>query len=91
VVFDGRLKIAGQDLGAVVVEGRGGVFLRIAWYAQHVPPDDPQRVGDDRHHVAVLLDVLGQGVSHEAPALDVAHAGEIGKKVIAHTNAFSIK
>ena len=84
VVLDGRGQIAGQDLGAVVVEGDGGVLFGIAGDLQHVPPDDAEGMGDDCHLMAVLLDILGQGIAHEAPAADIAHAGQIGKKVVAH-------
>ena len=67
-----------------MVQGHGGVLLGIAGDLQHVPPDDPQRVSDDRDLVAVLLDILGQGVSHQAPAADIAHTREVGKEIIAH-------
>ena len=39
-------------------------------------------VGDDGHHMAVLLDVLRYARAHQAPAADVAHAGDEREKAV---------
>ena len=41
-----------------------------------------QGVGQHRHLVGVLLDVLQPGVAHEPPAVDIPHPGNHGKKVV---------
>ena len=49
--------------------------------------DNGQSVGQNGHHVGMLLDILGIGVAHESPAVNVPHAGDHGKKVIGHSPA----
>ena len=51
---------------------------------EHIAPDHAQRVGQYCDHMAVFLNVFRQGIAHQAPAADVAHAGDIGKKVLFH-------
>ena len=67
-----------------MVQRDSRVLVRVAGHAVHVAADDSQRMGDHRGHMAVLLNVFGQGVAHEAPPADVAHTRDIGKKVIGH-------
>ena len=78
------LHIPGENLRGVVVQGQDRHPIHIAVPPQHVPADQGQGVGQDGHHVAVLLDVLGHHAAHESPAADVAHPGDEGKKVIVH-------
>ena len=68
-----------------MVEGQHGGVLRVQITAEEVPADDRQRVGQDGHHVGVLLNVLLEGVAHETPAADVAHPGDQGEKVMGHS------
>ena len=45
----------------------------VAGDAEHITADNAQRMGDDRDHMAVLLDIFMYRIAHEAPALDVSH------------------
>lgn len=67
-----------------MVEGHGGALVGVAVDVENVPAYHTQRVGDDGAHMAVLLYVLGQRVSHKTPAAYVAHPGDIGEKVFRH-------
>ena len=49
-----------------------------------IPSYETKRMGQDGDHVAVLLNVFREGISHQTPATDVAHAGDIGKEVFIH-------
>ena len=80
VVLDGGGQVAGEDLRRVVVKGRGGGQTGVGVAAEHVPPDHGQGVGQHRHHVGVLLNVLLKGVAHQPPAVDVPHPGEVGEE-----------
>ena len=69
-----------EDLRRVVVKGRCGGQTGVGVAAEHVPPDHGQGVGQHRHHVGVLLNVLLKGVAHQPPAVDVPHPGEVGEE-----------
>ena len=84
MIFDGGGQVAGQNLRAIVVQGHGCALVGVAGDMVHVPADNAQGVGDHRRHMAVLLNVLRQGIAHQAPAPDVAHAGYIGKEIVTH-------
>ena len=87
VILDGRRQVTGKNLGSIVVKGRRRILIGVTGNGENLPADKTQRMGDHRHHVAVLLYIFRQGVSHQTPAADIAHAGDIGKKVVGH--AFS--
>ena len=84
VLYRGR-KVPGEDLRGVVVQRHGGHVTGVDGPAELVPADHRQGVGQDGHHVGVLLDVLRVGVAHEAPAADVAHPRDVGKKGMRHS------
>ena len=69
-----------------MVEGQSGGVVRVQVPAEHIPADHSQGVGQDRYHVGVLLDVLLEGVTHEAPPADIAHPGDEGEKVVGHAH-----
>ena len=49
--------------------------------------DDSQGVGQHRHHVGMLLNILLGCIAHQRPAVDVPHPGDEGEKgvVICHS------
>ena len=59
-------------------------LLRPAGDMKNIPADDAERVGEYGDHMAVLLNVFGKRVSHQTPAADIAHPGQIGKKAFVH-------
>ena len=65
--------------GLFVREGR-----RVRRDAQNVPLDGSQPMGQHRHHVAVLLNVLLEAVAHQSPAADITHPGQQSKKSVLH-------
>jgi hypothetical protein len=81
-VLDRARHVAGDDLLGVVEhrQQRGPLGIDRP-PAEALVLQQRQRVGDHRHLQAVLLDVLGRRVAHEAPALDELHAGEVGEEV----------
>ena len=84
MVLDGCGQITGENLAAIVIEGGSGTLVRITGHVEYIPADDAQRMGQHCNHVAVLLNILGQRIAHQAPALDIAHTGNVRKKIIAH-------
>ena len=52
--------------------------------AELLVADHRQSVGQDGHHVGVLLNIFRIGVAHEAPAVNVPHPGNHGEKVVGH-------
>ena len=90
-VLHRRGKIPREDLRRVVKEGGGGRPFRVGGDAHDVPADDRQRVGQHRHHVGVLLDILRFGAAHQAPAADIPHPGQVGEeRTLHHTAATSV-
>ena len=83
-ILDGGGQVAGEDLRRVVVQGHGGHPAGVDGPAELVPADHRQGMGQHGHHVGVLLHVLRHGASHEAPAADVLHAGDVGEKRVGH-------
>ena len=77
-------KVPCENLRRVVVEGHGGHPARVHRSPKLVPPDDRQGVGQHGHHVGVLLDIFLHGVAHQAPADNIAHAGDVGEKRMGH-------
>ena len=67
-----------------MIEGGGRAALGVGVQVQNIPPDQGEGVGEHGDHVAVLGDVLGKGVAHQAPARDVAHPGDQGVKSKLH-------
>ena len=77
-------KVHCENLRRVVVEGHGGHVAGVHGPPELVPADDRQGVGQNGHHVGVLLDVLRDGAAHEAPPADVFHPGDVGEKGVGH-------
>ena len=63
-------------------DGRAPVGVGLA--AENVPPDDGQRVRQQRRHVRMLGDVLLVGAAHEPPAPDVSPARQKREKSALH-------
>jgi hypothetical protein len=83
VIFQGFRHVARDDLGGVVVEGQRRDKRRIGTQApvgKMASAHERERMGDDRHVVRVLLDVLNFRIAHEPPSVDVAHAMQHGEK-----------
>ena len=58
---------------------RHGALIHAA--AEAAVSDDGQGVGQHRHLMAVLLDILGIAVAHKGPAIYEAHTVDISKKM----------
>ena len=84
VILDRCRQVAREDLGRVVIQRRRRKGVDVARPAEDVAPDHAERVCEYRDHVAVLLNVLGQGVAHQPPARDIAHARNERKEVGIH-------
>ena len=84
VVFDRSRQIPGEDFGTVMVQRYGSTLFRVACNAVYIPAYHAKGMGNHSDHVAVFLNVFRQSIAHKAPSSDVAHAGNIGKKIITH-------
>lgn len=84
VILDRCRQVAREDLRRIVIQRRSCERVDVARLVENVAPDDAERVRQHGHHVAVLLNVLGQGVAHQAPARDIAHARNERKEVGIH-------
>src|SRR5262245_7452709 len=80
-VLDRRGQVAGEHLAGVVEEGEHRGTLGIEPASEEAVANDRERVRDHRDAQAVLLDVLGIRVVHQAPALDELHPRQVGEQV----------
>ena len=81
VIFNRCGQVAGEDLPGVVVQCRHGHLSLVHMAVKELVADHRQGVGQHRHLMAVLLDILGIAVAHKGPAVYEAHTVDISKKM----------
>ena len=85
VILDGCRQIPCQDLGSIMIQRRHSAPVRIRpGQSQNFLPDQRQRMGQHRHLMAVLLNILRKGIAHQPPAGNIAHSAQQGIKLICH-------
>ena len=84
VVLNWRGKIAGEDLGSVMIQRDRGTLIGVAGNPIYIAADHTQGMRDHSDHMAVFLNVFRKRIPHQAPSGNIAHPGNQGEKVVVH-------
>ena len=82
MILHRRGQVPRDDFRSVVQHRQGGGPLRVVGLAEAAVSQGCQGMGQKGHLHGVLAKVFIAGVMHQAPAVDIFHAGKHGKEMV---------